>query len=144
MKTFFKFLRGFLMVWGILFILAAGVVAFSVYNLTQVQAPPLPDQMFLTATIEQDIPEVFAAPGLTTPFLSRTARFHDLIQTLKMAEGDPKVTGLAVRIRPNSLSVAQIQELRQAIARFRAAGKQTYAFANALSMAYRATNRFCV
>ncbi len=65
---------------------------------------------------------------------------RDVTDALRRASGDRRVTGLVARVGNGGLSVAQAQELREAVARFRESGKRTVAYSesfgeNALSMA---------
>jgi protease IV len=58
----------------------------------------------------------------------------DLIKRLKQAGDDANVKAVAITISDLSLGLAQIEELRQAIAELRSTGKDVYAHADSLSM----------
>lgn len=56
------------------------------------------------------------------------ADLHDITFALERAESDPRVVGLIARLGAASVGVAQVQELRDAVARFRSKGKFALAF----------------
>jgi protease-4 len=54
---------------------------------------------------------------------------HEILFALERAESDPRVTGLVARLGAAPMGVAQVQELRDAVQRFRQKGKFALAFA---------------
>lgn len=65
---------------------------------------------------------------------------RDVTDALRRASGDDRITGLVARVGNGGLSVAQAQELRDAVALFRESGKRTVAYSesfgeNGLSIA---------
>jgi len=54
---------------------------------------------------------------------------RDVVDALERAGGDARVKGLVARLGAAPMGVAQVQELRDAVAAFRAAGKWTIAYA---------------
>ncbi|MBG0832228.1 signal peptide peptidase SppA [Planomonospora sp. ID67723] len=58
----------------------------------------------------------------------RKSRLSDVLSGLKRARQDSRVKALVVKIGTNPLGLAMVQELRQAVVRFRAAGKLTVVF----------------
>jgi protease-4 len=54
---------------------------------------------------------------------------RDAVEALKRAESDDRVRGLVARVGSANLSMPQVEELREAVASFRATGKPTIAFA---------------
>ena len=65
---------------------------------------------------------------------------RDVTDALNRASADPRIIGLVARVGNGGLSVAQAQELREAVHRFRKSGKRTVAYSesfgeNALSIA---------
>ncbi len=62
--------------------------------------------------------------------LKETPTVRDLVEALTQAAGDDRVAGLVARVGQGAgLGIAQMQEVRDAILAFRAAGKPAYAFA---------------
>ncbi|MEM6904088.1 MAG: S49 family peptidase, partial [Pseudomonadota bacterium] len=90
-------------------------------------APALPDQIVLSHAISQPLVETRAGGGFAS-LVNRNLTVPDLVRTLNAAARDERVTGLVVRIEPVPMSFGHIQELRDAIARFRAAGKFAHIF----------------
>ncbi|WP_061297113.1 signal peptide peptidase SppA [Herbidospora cretacea] len=60
----------------------------------------------------------------------RRARLSDVIGGLRRARRDPRVKGLIVKIGGQPLGLAMVQEIRNAVVHFRAAGKLTVAWAD--------------
>jgi len=117
---------------GVLFILLfAGII----YGLTRINIaanppPQLSRDTVLTVTV--DGPFIEEAPlgvGLPGPFASRGRKLRDTIDGIDLAARDSRIKGLIVKL-DDSAGLAQTQELRAALARFRAAGKFAYAFAD--------------
>ncbi|MDR3516763.1 MAG: signal peptide peptidase SppA [Azospirillaceae bacterium] len=69
-----------------------------------------------------------------TPFSGllgeQVASLHDIVEAIDQASRDPRVKALKVRLGAQDINMAKAQELRDAVLRFRAAGKRTYAFAD--------------
>ncbi|GGL34932.1 signal peptide peptidase SppA [Planomonospora parontospora] len=69
------------------------------------------------------------ADPLSAVLSMRRARLADVLSGLKRARTDDRVKGLVVKIGTHHLGLAMVQELRQAVLRFRAAGKRAVVFA---------------
>ncbi|MDZ4736244.1 MAG: signal peptide peptidase SppA [Rhodospirillaceae bacterium] len=90
---------------------------------------PVPDRAVLQADLRAGIVETepYYVPLISD--FDRSLTLRDLIETLHAAADDERVAGLIVRVNGSKLSLAQIQELRDAVAAFRAGGKRAVAFA---------------
>ena len=55
---------------------------------------------------------------------------RDVLDGIETAAGDPRVKGLLARVGDDELGLGKIQELRDAVAAFRAKGKFAVAFAD--------------
>lgn len=64
---------------------------------------------------------------------------RDVIDALDRATGDERISGVVVRLGNGGLGLGQAQELREAVARFRAAGKSAIAYAESFGESGRAT-----
>ncbi|MFC7334417.1 signal peptide peptidase SppA [Rhodocista pekingensis] len=85
--------------------------------------PTLPDSVVLELDLEKPLSE--QAPGNPFAALSsdQKATLHDVVATLDRAARDPRVKGLIAHAGTAEGGVATLQELRDAVERFRAAGK---------------------
>ncbi|MEX2298338.1 MAG: signal peptide peptidase SppA [Dongiaceae bacterium] len=90
---------------------------------------PVPDRAVLQLDLRAGIAETepYYVPLISD--FDRSLTLRDLVETLHAAADDERVTGLIVRVNGSGLGLAQIQELRDAIAAFAAAGKPSIAFA---------------
>jgi protease-4 len=92
-------------------------------------APPLPAEMLLVMTLDGGVSEIQSRPSILEPFPFDQPTIHNVINTLDRAAGDARVKGLILNMRGAPLSVAHIQELRTAIARFKQSGKPAKIYA---------------
>ncbi|MBL8687884.1 MAG: signal peptide peptidase SppA [Rhodospirillaceae bacterium] len=90
---------------------------------------PLPSSMVLTMTIDGKLGSS-EDESLVSALRSRRLGLEDAIAALARAETDPKVKGLMLDVGRASPGLAEAQELRQAVTRFRATGKPVVAFAD--------------
>src|SRR5690606_12600240 len=57
---------------------------------------------------------------------------QEIVHTLDLARQDQRVKGIAIHLQEGAFDVAVVQELRDAIARFRKSGKFAYAYADTM------------
>ncbi|MCB2056159.1 MAG: signal peptide peptidase SppA [Geminicoccaceae bacterium] len=129
-----RFLIGFLAVIGALVLLVVVIAAFAgwwaVRHMEARDEPPL--AIMLTLDLRHPIPE---APGLS-PFAlfeeGANPTMSEIVLGLDAAAADPRVRGLFVRLAETDHGFAKAQELRDAIHRLRAAGKEVVGWADSL------------
>jgi len=92
--------------------------------------PSLPDRIVLTLDLRGGLDEAPAHDPLDLLGLTTTPTFTDVILALDQAGRDPRVKGLVAQLSGEGPGFAQTQELRAAVARFRAQGKFAYAYAD--------------
>jgi protease-4 len=63
-------------------------------------------------------------------FMHKRLRLRDAVEALQAAAADDKVVGLVAKVTPQGIGIAGIEELRDAVAAFGAAGKRTIAWAD--------------
>ena len=81
----------------------------------------------------RDVPPETASTGVLRGELWRGSRnIADTVQILWRAADDPRIVGLYVEIGDETAGLARVQELRQAIMRFRGKGKFAIGFAESL------------
>jgi protease IV len=91
---------------------------------------PLADQDILVLDLTKALPEGAPQDGLQRLLLGEEISFRDVLDGIERAESDPRVKGIVARLGDGALGTAQVQELRDAIARFRAAGKFAFGYAD--------------
>lgn len=97
-------------------------------------APPsLPDRMILVFDFDPALSETIGKPSLGGPYLRAPVTLHEVVKALDFARKDPRIFGFVARINEGSYAVAEIQELRDAIERFRTSGNR---FAHVFSESY--------
>ena len=124
-----RFIVGFLAVIGALFfiVILAGV-GVAVWSRTR--GPTIADNTVLSIDMDGGFPDT--APSSALSKLIRPGRplLRDVLDALDKASDDPRVTGLIARFGDGEIGLAQAQELRAAIHRFRAKGKRAVAYAD--------------
>lgn len=91
---------------------------------------PLPPRIVLTADWRTTLSEVPGAPKLLDLELIPPPTVSETVLGLDAAARDPRVAGLVVRLAETGQGLAVAQELRDAVLRFRAAGKFAVAHAD--------------
>ncbi|NQW10994.1 MAG: S49 family peptidase [Alphaproteobacteria bacterium] len=128
-----RFLVGFLATVGALALVigVVGVVTVG-WLIGEFDTPePLPDSITLVLDIRGSVDEAPAFEPLAALLPERAALgLLDYVDAIDRAAIDPRVTTLVADLSSSSLGVAQTQEMRAAIFRFRAAGKTAIAFAD--------------
>lgn len=95
------------------------------------QPADLPDRMILQLRVGDTVNEVIAGPQWARHLRrDRPASLFQMVRSLDHAAADPRVVGVFADLSQAGLSLAEAQELRAAISRFRAAGKPAHAYAD--------------
>lgn len=124
---FSRFVRKFFMVVGIM--ATAGFIAtLVVVAIVVKREPAVPERTILELRLDRPIKEAPNTTSLASVLQPTGTTLPHLIRALSEGATDPKVKGLIVWVG-GSHGLATLQELRDAILRFRAAGKFTLAFA---------------
>jgi protease-4 len=91
---------------------------------------PLPERILLTADWQDGLAETVGPPDLLDLELIPPPTIAEVVLALDAASRDPRVAGLVVRLAGTAHGFAVAQELRDAVRRFRAAGKFAVAHAD--------------
>lgn len=127
-----KFLIGFFAIFGVL-VMAVAVIGFSVMSIQKDRkVKDLPDRMVLTFDLEGELQEANPQPTVLDSLSAPLLTLQDIVQTLDLARQDARVKGIAVHIEQGEYGVAAIQELRDAVAKFRRSGKFAYLYSDTL------------
>jgi|SRR3984885_2163807 len=120
---------GFFAVIGGLVVLT-GLAGLGVFLWIKLAAPGVGPDTILTLEINGTLPDAPPDKSLANLLAGKQQTLSDVLGALVRAGGDPRVKGLALRIGGGALSLAQVQELRDAIQDFRAKGKPAFAFSD--------------
>lgn len=126
-----RFITFFFAVIGFFFfsLIVLGITLFSMSANRQVKQ--LPTSMVLTLSLDKGIQE---APSQTNIFSFTPAKtnLQNTIHTLEIARKDSRVNGIAVHLSQTRMGIASMQELRNAVLRFKRSGKFAYIYADTL------------
>ncbi len=124
-----RLLVGFFATIGFLTIvlLIAGAVVIA---RLQPRTPPLPNKIILSLDLTPGLAEGPGVAGWQRVIFGAKPNMRDVLDAIVRAEADPRVEGILARLGTDDIGLAQVQELRDAIALFRAKGKFAIAFAD--------------
>jgi protease-4 len=111
----------------IITILVIAGIAVGIYF--WLSAGRVPKRVVLEADFEQGMVEYIPDEGLGRVFLAKKLRMRDIVEALQQASQDKRVKGLVAKIGQSNVRLAQVQEVRDAVIAFRAAGKPAIAYA---------------
>ena len=123
-----RFIVGLLATVGALTLLAIGGIAAYIAS-GPFAAKPLAKPIVLSIDLRKVPPEATSTGLLRGGLFGGSRDIVDTVQLLWQAADDPRVVGLFVDIGDESAGLARVQELREAIARFRGKGKFAIGFA---------------
>ncbi len=117
-------------------IATVGIILVGLIGLTQLgkSKPDLPDHMVLSIDLNRGIAEAASSSPLALVRGKGPHTLRGIVEALDKAVKDKRVAGLSVRLGASQVSVAQAQELRAAVRRFRDSGKFAVAYANSFGL----------
>ena len=118
-----RFVIGFLASLGAIGLLLVIGTAIAVWQLLPPAPPEVPQRAVLTVDLREALDEAVPTDPLAQLGIRHRLALGELLLTLERAGRDPRVMGLVARVSGEGPGLAQIQDLRDAVARFRAAGK---------------------
>ena len=118
-----RFIIGFLASLGAIGLLLAIGTGIAVWQLLPPAPPEVPQRAVLTVDLREALDEAAPTDPLAQLGIRQRLTLGELLLTLERAGGDPRVMGLVARVSGEGPGLAQIQDLRDAVARFRTAGK---------------------
>ena len=119
---------GFLAALGAVGLLLVIGVAIVVWQLLPPGPPEVPGRAVLTVDLREALDEAAPTDPLAQLGLRRRPTLGELLLTIERAGDDPRVAGVVARLSGEGPGLAQIQDLRDAVARFRAKGKFALAY----------------
>ncbi len=129
MRLLRRLLVGFLATLGGLLVVIVVVGGFLAWRFAP-HAPELPDRILLTADWRGALSETAGPPNLLEFELQPSPTVSEVVLALDAAAADERVAGLMVLLADTANGLAVTQELRDAVGRFRAAGKFAIAYAD--------------
>lgn len=127
-----RFVVRLLAVVGLLFIAFLAMLIVFLYRVDFASRTPVPIADGTVLTLNVDGPFLEESPtrtGVTSVLTGHARKLREVIDGLDAGSKDARIKGLVLKIDA-SPGMAQVQELRAAIKRFRDAGKFVYAFAD--------------
>jgi protease-4 len=91
----------------------------------------IPEKTIVEINFEQEFVEHQEGNSVTGVFSSQAPTIRDVLDALEMAANDTRVVAVVARVGRNTLGLAQIQEIRDAVLAFRQSGKPAIAHAEA-------------
>ncbi len=89
----------------------------------------VPKRVILEADFDQGVTEYVPDDPLARVLLAKKPGLRDMVEALQKASKDGRVKGLVARVGGSKMKLAQVQELRDAVAVFRASGKPAIVYA---------------
>jgi protease-4 len=117
-----------LAVFGALCVLVA-LGAIGIGLIGKMSKGTVPSKTILEVDLEQGFPETVPDDPIAQVLMSKQMTLRDVVEALQRAGDDDRVTALVARVGAAPMGVAQVQEIRDAIAAFRAKGKSAVAYA---------------
>lgn len=107
------------------------IIFWSASNIVKEPAPSLPKKMVLFLRMEKSLPEKRGAQDYFSQFGLAPAPLttSELVDALDKASTDNRVEGFVLSLRSGSYELAQLQEIRNAVQKFKASGKFTKVYA---------------
>jgi protease-4 len=117
-----------MLVLGLVLALVGGA-AIAVLGWAALKTVRVPERTLLEVDFSEPLPEQLPQ-GPFASILDKRMRLRDVVEALHAAAADPKVVGLVARVSPEGIGLAGVEELRDAVAAFRASGKPAIAWAD--------------
>jgi protease-4 len=124
-----RFVVGFFTVVGILVVLLV-VVGLVAWRTLVPREPAIASSTILNLDLSHSLPEAAPGDALTRLLFEETVSLRDVLDALQRAGDDSRIKGVFARLGTDEMGSATVQELREAIAAFRAKGKFAIAFAD--------------
>jgi protease IV len=125
-----RFIVGFFAVIGVIVVVLVAIGVGVGLWLHKEPAERIADNTVLTVDLTGALPDQPATRSLAQILFPSGMTLADTLGALARAGDDPRVKGLVARIGDGGMGIAEIQELRGAIAAFRARGKRAVAYAD--------------
>ena len=112
------------------FVFALMLLGVGLWLFAAPREKPLAERNVLLVDLTQSLPEGAPGDGIERILLGEQTSLRDVLDAIERARSDPRVGGLVARLGDGAVGTAQTQELRDAIAAFRAKGKFAFGYAD--------------
>lgn len=124
MRTLGKILLGLLAVTGFFTLLIVGLSIYAISNFKGTgPAMPVSGRAVLVVNLDDNFVEGTSGRRFENLGLKSQVSLQDTLLAIKRAKSDSHIVGLKANLSNHSLGLAQVQELREAVADFRGGGK---------------------
>ena len=129
MRTLWRVIVSFFAILGVVvfLIIAGGIALFAV---AQSRGPHIGEGTVLTLDLTRALPDQPPDSGIERLLYPNRLTLIEALNTIERASNDSRITGLVARIGDSNMGLAEVQELRDAIAAFRAKGKRAVAYSD--------------
>ncbi|HEY3919945.1 MAG TPA: signal peptide peptidase SppA [Stellaceae bacterium] len=127
MRRLWRVIVGFFAILGVLVVIAV-VGSVVVFVAAPSRGPHIGDGTVLTFDLTRSLPDQAPDSGIERLLYPNRLTLIEALDTIERAGNDPRVTGLVARIGDSDMGFAEVEELRDAIAAFRAKGKRAIAY----------------
>lgn len=124
----FSFLGRIFAVFGFALFISLCFFLATVHRAVNYAPPPLPDNILLTYKLKPNLYKTSQKPSLRGPLLRPPTTLHEIVDAIDMASTDDRVSGLVIHAGASHYDLAEIQELRDVIHRFRDKGKKAWIY----------------
>jgi protease-4 len=129
MRTLWRIIvRCFAVFGAVIFLAIVGSIA--IFAIAQSRGPHVADGTVLTLDLTQALPDQPPDSGVARLLYPNRLTLIEALNTIERASNDSRITGLVARIGDSNMGLAEVQELRDAIAAFRAKGKRAVAYSD--------------
>jgi protease-4 len=145
MRTIAKFLIGSLASLGFFVLTLIGIFIYFLSNMDGLpnQAAKVPDNIVLSLNLDAGFSEGQGGPDFSALGVStKRTTLQDAVIALRRAGNDGRVKAVVANISGQSLGLAQVQEIRDAVAKFRTSGKPTLLYTDTLGELGNATTAY--
>ncbi len=133
MRLIGKILLGLLSVVGFLTLLAVGLSIYALSNFRgSTPAMPVSGRAVLAIDLDDNFVEGTSGRRIEGFGLRSQVSLHDTLLAIKRAKSDSHIVGIKANLSEQSLGLAQIQEVREAVADFRTSGKPAFLYSETI------------
>ena len=113
-------------------LLASIVISFSFFGDDSAQRVSSSDNIILTINLDEEFAEGSSSSRIEGFSLTSQTTLKDVVVAIRNAGADPRVVALKANLSQQAAGLAQIQDIRDAVAEFRSSGKPTFVYSETI------------